>query len=206
MADMTNVSEWRWTVDKTNLDAPRAMGVTATTSSASEALKCVEAYTDGACIGNPGPGGYAAVLRHGAHQRVLSGGYRKTTNNRMELLAAVKALEALKEKCKVTLYSDSQYVVRMMQGQWPQKWRAHGWWRSRKERASNPDLWAALVDLCDAHEVEFVWVRGHAGNADNERCDRLAMSAALQADLPPDEGYELASEVPVPYPLFQSDS
>lgn len=102
---------------------------------AREVLKHIEAYTNRACIGNPGSGGYALVLRYGAYRRELSGGYRKTTNNRMELVAAIRALKALKERCHVTLYSDSQYLVRMMQGGWPRKWRANGWWRSTVDRA-----------------------------------------------------------------------
>ena len=156
-------------------------------------LKHIEAYTDGACIGNPGPGGYGVVLLYGQHRRELSGGYRKTTNNRMEILAAVTALQALKEPCRVSLYSDSEYLVKMMQGGWPRKWEANGWRRSKKDRAANADLWGALLRLCDQHEVEFVWVRGHAGNVENERCDRLAMQAALRSDLPVDEGYELTA-------------
>jgi ribonuclease HI len=168
-------------------------------------VKHIDVYTDGACIGNPGPGGYGVVLRYGNYRRELSGGYRKTTNNRMELLAAVTALDALKEQCHVTLYSDSQYLVRMMQGEWPRKWRAHGWWRSKKEKASNPDLWGLLLDLCDRHQVEFMWVKGHAGHAENERCDQLAMQAAQQPNLSPDEGYESACTEPKESLLFQSE-
>ena len=156
-------------------------------------LKHIEAYTDGACIGNPGPGGYGVVLLYGDHQRELSSGYRKTTNNRMEILAAVTALQAVIEPCRVSLYSDSEYLVKMMQGGWPRKWETNGWRRSKKDRAANPDLWGAMLRLCDQHEVEFVWVRGHAGNVENERCDRLAMQAALRSDLPVDEGYELTA-------------
>ena len=152
-------------------------------------LRHVDAYTDGACIGNPGPGGYGVVLRFGDHRRELSGGYRKTTNNRMEILAAITALEALKEPCTVSLYSDSEYLVRMMQGGWPRQWEAHGW-RRKSGAALNPDLWGALLRLCDKQQVEFIWVRGHAGNPENERCDRLAVRAAQQPDLPIDDGYE----------------
>jgi ribonuclease HI len=171
-----------------------------------EALKRIVAYTDGACIGNPGPGGYGVVLRYGTYRREISGGYRKTTNNRMELLAAIRALEALKERCNVTLYSDSQYLVRMMQGEWPRKWRANGWWRSKKEKASNPDLWETLLALCDEHRVEFIWIKGHAGDAENERCDQLAMGAALQSNLWPDEGYESALAGDVKGTLHQTES
>jgi ribonuclease HI len=153
-------------------------------------LKHVDAYTDGACIGNPGPGGYGVVLRYGSYRRELSAGYRRTTNNRMELLAAITALQALKETCKVRLHSDSEYLVKMMRGGWPRKWRANGWRRANGDAASNPDLWGALLQLCETHDVEFVWVKGHAGHAENEYCDRLATNAARQPDLAIDEGYE----------------
>jgi ribonuclease HI len=155
-------------------------------------LKHIDAYTDGACIGNPGPGGYGVVLQYGSYRRELAGGYRRTTNNRMEMLAAVTALRALKEMCHVSLYSDSEYLVKMMREGWPRKWEANGWRRSRRGKAANPDLWSALLQLCDEHQVEFIWIRGHAGNAENECCDRLAMQAALQSNLSVDEGYELA--------------
>lgn len=155
-------------------------------------LRHVDAYTDGACIGNPGPGGYGVVLSYGSHSRQLSGGYRKTTNNRMEMLAAVTALRALKEKCQVSLYSDSQYLVKMMEGGWPRKWQANGCRRARKGMVSNIDLWSDLMQVCDEQQVEFVWVKGHAGHSENERCDQLAMQAARQSDLAVDEGYELA--------------
>jgi len=152
-------------------------------------LNHVTIYTDGACLGNPGPGGFGAVLLHGAHRRELSGGFRRTTNNRMEMMAAIAALEALKEPCQVTLYSDSQYLVNAMSQGWAQRWRANGWKRNKRERAINPDLWARLLDLCDYHRVEFLWVRGHAGTRENERCDRLALAGAQQPGLPADQGY-----------------
>jgi ribonuclease HI len=157
-------------------------------------LKAVTIYTDGACIGNPGPGGYGAVMLAGGARRELYGGYRRTTNNRMELLAAIVALEALIEPCTVTLHSDSLYVVKAMREGWPQQWRANGWRRKTKQPAVNPDLWARLLDLCDRHDVTFVWVRGHAGNRENERCDRLAVEAALSNNLQPDIGYEGAAQ------------
>jgi len=152
-------------------------------------LKHVIIYTDGACLGNPGPGGYGVVLIYDSHRKELSGGYQRTTNNRMEIMAAVAGLEALKEKCRVTLYSDSDYVVKAMSRGWAQRWRANGWKRNRREQALNPDLWERLLKLCEYHEVEFGWVRGHAGIPENIRCDELAMQAARQLDLPPDEGY-----------------
>ncbi|GAB6158073.1 hypothetical protein JCM39194_12730 [Desulfotomaculum varum] len=149
-------------------------------------LKDVTIYTDGACSGNPGPGGYGVVLLYKGHRKELSGGFSNTTNNRMEILAAIVGLEQLKEKCSVTLYTDSQYVVNAIEQGWAKKWRANGWMRNKKEPALNADLWERLLKLCELHQVKFVWVRGHAGNPENERCDRLAVEAARQPDLPPD--------------------
>lgn len=153
-------------------------------------LKPVTIYTDGACIGNPGRGGYGVVLRYTGHRRELSAGFRRTTNNRMEILAAIVGLEALEEKCRVVVYSDSQYLVNAIQLGWARKWKLAGWKRNRKEKALNPDLWDRLLSLCDQHEAEFVWVRGHAGNRENERCDRLAVAAAKSRELLVDEPYE----------------
>ena len=153
----------------------------------------VTIYTDGACIGNPGPGGYGVVLLFGEHRKELSGGYRRTTNNRMEILAAIVGLESLKEECRGTLYSDSQYVVNAVEKGWAWKWEANGWKRNKREEALNPDLWERLLRLCEYHDVEFRWVRGHAGNRENERCDQLATGAARQPNLLVDEGYEATS-------------
>ena len=150
----------------------------------------VTIHTDGACIGNPGRGGYGVVLQFGEHRKELSGGYRLTTNNRMELMGPIKALQTLEQSYSVILYSDSRYVVDAIQKGWAEKWRANGWRRNKKERAINPDLWRQLLTLCAEHEIEFRWVRGHAGNPDNERCDQLATQAARQKGLPIDEGYE----------------
>lgn len=152
--------------------------------------KNVTVFTDGACIGNPGPGGYGAVLRYRDHRRELSAGYRRTTNNRMELTAVIKALAALREPCVVDLHSDSEYVVNAMTERWAQRWRANGWRRDRTKIAVNWDLWQELLDLCDKHRVSFHWVKGHAGHRENERCDQLAVKAAQGPDLPPDVGYE----------------
>jgi ribonuclease HI len=152
-------------------------------------LKHVDLYTDGACIGNPGPGGYGVVLLYKNVRKELSGGYRETTNNRMELMAAIVGLRALKQKCKVTLYSDSEYLINALSEGWAEKWRENGWKRNKRRRAFNPDLWRELLRLCDYHEIEFKWVRGHEGNAENERCDKLAMGAARQQNLPIDFGY-----------------
>lgn len=152
----------------------------------------VTIYTDGGCHGNPGPGGYGVVLCCGAHRKELVGAYERTTNNRMELLACIRALEALKEPCKVTLHSDSQYTVNGITKRWARRWRANNWCKANKEKALNPDLWARLLDLCDVHDVTFVWVRGHAGNPLNERCDALVQKAIKQGPLLKDEHYEPA--------------
>lgn len=143
-------------------------------------LKQVEIFTDGACSGNPGPGGWGAVLRYNGHEREMSGGEANTTNNRMELSAVINALEALKEPCKVTLCSDSQYVCNALKLGWAKKWKANNWMRNKKEPALNPELWDRLLKLCDIHEVDVIWVKGHAGHPENERCDRLAVAAAQQ--------------------------
>jgi ribonuclease HI len=153
-------------------------------------LKHVTIYTDGACLGNPGRGGYGVVLLYDDRRKELSGGFRRTTNNRMELLAVIMGLRALREPCIASVFSDSQYVVKAMQEGWPQRWSRNGWKRGRNENAINPDLWQELLDLCAKHTVDFSWVRGHRGNVENERCDRLATQAANQPDLPPDLGYE----------------
>lgn len=162
-----------------------------------KAVKCVEIYTDGGCINNPGPGGYAAILLFGKHRKEISGGFRLTTNNRMELYAAIAGLNALKERCKVTIYSDSQYLVNAMEKGWALKWRAQQWWRDKKRgaRALNPDLWEKLLQASGNHETNFRWLRGHAGSEENERCDELAKAAALSSDLATDIVYEETNSV-----------
>lgn len=142
------------------------------------ALKHVEIYTDGACQGNPGPGGWGAVMRYKGTEKEISGGEKNTTNNRMELSAVIEALKLLKEPCSVTLYSDSQYVCNAIKLGWAKKWRSNGWMRNKKEPALNPELWDELLKLCEKHTVEVVWVKGHAGHPENERCDALAVAAA----------------------------
>jgi len=137
--------------------------------------KEVTVYTDGACSGNPGPGGWGAILRYGNTEKELSGGENPTTNNRMELMAVISALEALKAPCKVTLYSDSKYVCDGIEKGWAWSWRARGWKKSDKTPAKNPDLWGRLLGLLDVHSVKFVWVKGHAENEYNNRCDELAV-------------------------------
>ncbi len=158
--------------------------------------KQVTIYTDGACEGNPGPGGYGVVLLFGDARRELSEGYRLTTNNRMELLAVIRGLEALKERCHVTLHSDSRYVIDGIEKGWAARWRANDWMRNKREVAINPDLWGRLLDLCDAHDVEFKWVRGHSGVPENERCDRLAVAASQGKNLQTDEVYEAGRLAP----------
>jgi ribonuclease HI len=152
-------------------------------------MKHVTLYTDGGCLNNPGPGGYGVLLIYDSHRKELSGGFRRTTNNRMEIYAAIAGLEALKEPCRVTLFSDSQYLVYAIQKGWARKWKANGWKRNNKEKAINPDLWDRLLKLCDIHDVRFEWVRGHAGHAENERCDQLAKAASQQPNQPDDPGY-----------------
>lgn len=146
-------------------------------------------YTDGACTGNPGKGGYGAVIIDGDRREELSGGYKLTTNNRMEMMGAIAALESLKSNSKVKLHSDSKYIVDAVTKGWAKKWQANGWRRNKKEMAKNPDLWQELLDLCKIHDVEFVWVKGHAGIPENERCDRLAVAAAQNGNLAIDRGY-----------------
>ena len=147
-------------------------------------------YTDGACTGNPGPGGYAALVVRDGECTEIAAGFARTTNNRMEILAVIMGLEALGEKRgPVTVISDSQYVVNAISKGWAKRWQANGWMRNAKEAAVNPDLWTRLLALCAQHDVEFQWVRGHAGHPENERCDFLSTRAARGNDLPRDEGY-----------------
>ncbi|NEO79726.1 ribonuclease HI [Moorena sp. SIO4G3] len=155
-------------------------------------FKQVTIYTDGACSGNPGAGGYGVVLMYQQHRKELWGGFRLTTNNRMEMMAAIMGLQALKFPCQVMLYTDSRYLVDAMTQGWAKRWQANGWKRNKKEMAKNPDLWQTLLGLCEQHQVQFAWVKGHAGDPENECCDRLAVQAAQQPDLPPDPGYEEA--------------
>ena len=138
-------------------------------------MKRVTVYTDGACSGNPGPGGWGAILVYNGIEKELSGGEENTTNNRMELTAVIEALSALKESCEVELYSDSKYVIDALEKGWAKSWRSRGWIKSDKTPALNPDLWEKLLLLTERHSIEYHWVRGHAGNAMNNRCDALAV-------------------------------
>ena len=142
--------------------------------------KKVEIFTDGACSGNPGPGGWGAVLRYGSVEKELSGGEKETTNNRMELSAVIAALEALKEPCEVTLCSDSKYVIDAVTKGWAKNWRKNNWIKSDKKPALNIDLWERLLCLLEKHDVSFVWIKGHAGHPENERCDKLAVARSQQ--------------------------
>jgi len=153
-------------------------------------IKDVAIYTDGGCISNPGPGGYGVVLLYGKYRKELSGGNKLTTNNRMELMAVIEGLKALKEPCSVKMYSDSRYVVDGINLGWAKRWKENNWWRTKSEKAINPDLWEQLLQQCEKHDVEFIWVRGHAGNKENERCDELSYQAAAQSNLAEDEGYD----------------
>jgi ribonuclease HI len=156
-------------------------------------MKSITIYTDGACLGNPGPGGYGVVLLYGESRKELSGGYRRTTNNRMELTAAIRGLAALKEPCQVQLVSDSAYLVNAIEKGWARRWQTNGWRRQDKKPAENRDLWEDILKLCDKHQVRFEWIRGHTGHPENERCDRLAVLAAQSLELPEDTGYENSS-------------
>jgi len=139
-------------------------------------MKEVTIYTDGACSGNPGPGGWGAILEYKGVEKEMSGGEEMTTNNRMELTGVITALNALREVCRVRLYTDSKYIVDGINRGWAEKWKANGWMRNKKEKALNPDLWDELLSLIAKHEVEFIWVKGHATNPKNNRCDELAVA------------------------------
>ena len=139
-------------------------------------MKQVFLYTDGACSGNPGPGGWGAVLEFEGHRKELSGGEASTTNNRMELTAVIRGLQALKYPCHVVLTSDSKYVLDAISLGWAEKWRKNGWMRNKKDKALNPDLWELLLNELSKHEMEYVWVKGHAGHPENERCDEMAVA------------------------------
>lgn len=147
-------------------------------------------HTDGSCLGNPGPGGWAARLAYGAHVRLLSGGFQRTTNNRMEVFAAVMALEALSRSCRVDLYTDSRYLRDAVEKGWLRSWRKKGWKKADGKPALNKDLWMRLEAQLARHAVRMHWLAGHAGHAENEEVDRLARQCAAQKGLPQDEGYD----------------
>ena len=143
-------------------------------------MKTVTLYTDGACSGNPGPGGWGAILSYNGVEKELSGGDANTTNNRMELLAVISGLEALKETCRVDLYSDSKYVIDGLSKGWAVSWRKNGWRKADKKPALNPDLWERLLNLVEKHQLAYHWVKGHADNPYNNRCDQLAVAESLK--------------------------
>jgi len=153
-------------------------------------MKKVSVFTDGACRGNPGPGGYGVVLIFGKHRLELSQGYARTTNNRMELLAAISALEELSEPCEVDLHSDSKYVIDALVKNWIKGWKAKGWKTSAGQPVKNQDLWVRLTNAAAPHKMNWKWVRGHAGHAENECCDQLAVAAATGRNLPDDVGFD----------------
>jgi len=139
-------------------------------------MKTVTLYTDGACSGNPGPGGWGAILEYQGTEKELSGGEANTTNNRMELTGVIRGLQALKEPCIVELYSDSTYVINALEKGWAESWKKNGWRRADKKPASNPDLWEILLDLVHQHQLRYHWVKGHAENPKNNRCDAMAVA------------------------------
>ena len=143
-------------------------------------MRQVTLYTDGACSGNPGPGGWGAILSCDGHQKELSGGEPSTTNNRMELTAVIEGLSALKFPCQVLLVSDSKYVIDAITQGWVYKWKANGWMRNKKDKALNPDLWEKLLQQLERHQVTYQWVKGHAGHPENERCDQMAVAQSMK--------------------------
>ena len=147
-------------------------------------------YTDGSCLDNPGNGGYGVVILHNGKRQELSGGYAHTTNNRMELTACIVGLERIPSGSVVELFSDSQYVVNGIKKGWAKRWRSKGWYKSNREQAENIDLWAKLLDLCEKNQVEFIWIQGHNGDKENERCNQLAQEAAGKSHNPIDAGYQ----------------
>lgn len=151
--------------------------------------KSLTVYSDGSCLGNPGPGGWAAVLLYQDHRREISGGFSLTTNNRMEMMALIKALQSLKRPCRVEAHTDSLYLHHAFSKGWLKSWLKNGWRTAAKKPVKNKDLWLELVPLMERNEVRFHWVKGHSGDPENERCDQLAKQAALTPDLPQDPGY-----------------
>lgn len=158
-------------------------------------MKKVLIHTDGSCLNNPGPGGWAAVLclENTCHRREICGGYRLTTNNRMEIMAALRALQALNQPCEVHLYTDSQYLRNAVEKNWLTSWQRNAWRKADKKPVLNTDLWRMFLKAMEPHELVTHWLKGHAGHAENERCDFLARSCARQEDLPRDEGFENAT-------------
>lgn len=155
-------------------------------------MKKVLIYTDGSCLNNPGPGGWAAalVLEENGFRKEISGAFRLTTNNRMEIMAAIKALQALKRPCEAHLYTDSQYLRNALEKSWLVSWQKNNWKKADKKPVLNADLWRLFLEAKNGHDLKIHWIKGHAGHPDNERCDLLARTRAREEDLPPDENYE----------------
>jgi ribonuclease HI len=161
------------------------------------ALKKISIFTDGACSGNPGRGGLGAVLLYNGHRKEISEGYLLTTNNRMELLSVIRALEMLKEPCEIEIFSDSKYVVDAIEKGWVYKWKKNNWMRTKTDKALNPDLWKRLLESLERNNVKFIWVKGHASNKENNRCDELARGAIENGDTARiDEGFGKQGEKP----------
>ncbi|MBU3826190.1 MAG: ribonuclease HI [Candidatus Anaerobiospirillum merdipullorum] len=165
-----------------------AAGKRAFLSGSARQVKDVNIYSDGSCLSNPGPGGYGVILRYKEHEKELAAGFRLTTNNRMELLAVIVGLTTLKEPCRVTVCTDSQYVKNGITA-WIKAWKKNGWKTSTKAPVKNRDLWQRLDEACQRHELHWTWVKGHAGHAENERCDVLARTAAQGENLAEDSGF-----------------
>lgn len=184
----TPVSNSRF--DAEPIEAPSGMKIESFLRSGVE----LEIWTDGACVVNPGPGGYGVVFKYQGRKWEKAGGFRMTTNNRMEIMGALVALETLPDRCKVTIYTDSQYLGNSIAKGWAKRWESKGWKKKGNKKVPNADLWERMLQLCARHEVEFRWIKGHNSIADNERCDQLAESAARKPDLPADEGYTSAED------------
>jgi len=188
-ASLTEARQWLENPVVAKTSSGKANSGSSAPAASRQAPGTIAIYTDGGCRGNPGPGGYGAIIIDGEKRIELSGGFRLTTNNRMELTSCIAALGTLKTPSTVILYSDSSYVVNGIRKGWARKWRANNWMRTKSEAAENSDLWKLLLELCDRHRVEFVWVRGHAGQPENERCDELATAAAQHPELHEDHAY-----------------
>jgi ribonuclease HI len=202
-ASLTEAQEWMKNPHRGKAESLRAVPSSPSTPSGRKPGTIV-IYTDGGCLTNPGPGGYGAIIVEGNSRIELSGGFRLTTNNRMELAACIAALKAVKIPSDVILHSDSRYVVNGIGKGWARRWRACNWMRTKSEAAENSDLWKQLLTLCDRHRVTFVWVRGHAGHPENERCDKLATVAAQGADLREDRAY-VEGRTRMPSGLFRKE-
>jgi ribonuclease HI len=203
-ASLSEARQWLENPVSAKASPGKANGDSPAPAASTRAPGTITIYSDGGCRGNPGPGGYGAIIIDGESRIELSEGFRLTTNNRMELTACIEALRALKPPSTVILYSDSSYVVNGIRKGWARKWRANNWMRTKSEAAENSDLWEQLLALCDLHCVVFIWVRGHAGHSENEHCDELATAAAQGADLREDRAY-VEGRTRMPSGLFRKE-